>query len=104
MSVGSALLAVLVVAAITYGMRAGMILAIAGRDLPAIVDRMLRHVGPAVLTALAVNLAVDPRTGRPLTGAVIGMSVAAVVGGWRRNLLLATLGGMSAIWFLGWVG
>ncbi|MFZ8998586.1 MAG: AzlD domain-containing protein [Ilumatobacteraceae bacterium] len=104
MKVWPALVAVVVVAAITYSMRAGMVLALAGRTVPPAVERMLRHVGPAVLTALAVNLAVDPGTGRPLVGALVGMSAAAGVGLWRRNLLLATAVGMSAVWLVARIG
>lgn len=104
MTVGSALIAVLLVAGITYSMRAGMIVVLAGRSLPTVAERMLRNVGPAVLTALAVNLAADPGTGWPFIGveAAVGLGVAAVVGGWRRSLLLATASGMSAVWIVGW--
>jgi branched-subunit amino acid transport protein len=92
--------AVLIVAVITFAMRVGMIQALSGRTLPPVAERTIRNVGPAVLTALAVNLAAVPDSGWPYVGveAGAGLVAAATVGWWRRNLLLATLVGMSAVW------
>jgi len=48
--------AVLAVGLITYASRAGLIVFLADRPLPANLSRALRYVGPAALSALAVNL------------------------------------------------
>ena len=57
MSTWSSIVIVLVVAVMTYAMRAGVIVALAGRPIPVPVERALRYVGPSVLAALAINLA-----------------------------------------------
>jgi len=42
----------------TYFARSSLILLLADRSLPASVERALQNVGPAVLAALTINLAV----------------------------------------------
>ncbi len=102
MSVWAALLIVGVVGGITYVMRAGVIVALAGRVIPVPVERALRNVGPAVLAALAVNLAAGGEGGPSLELAeAAAMVVAGLVGWWRRNLLLTLAAGMVTLWVLG---
>ena len=48
MTTGAAIAAIVVVAMITYVSRAGLILFLADRSIPADVTRALRYVGPAV--------------------------------------------------------
>ncbi|MEZ5229874.1 MAG: AzlD domain-containing protein [Acidimicrobiales bacterium] len=60
MSSITALALVLVVGAITYAMRAGLILALADREIPTIVTRALRNVAPAVLSTLVISLIANP--------------------------------------------
>ena len=45
----------------TYGARSLFILGVGDRPLPAIVERGLLYVGPAVLAALAASLLTHPR-------------------------------------------
>jgi branched-subunit amino acid transport protein len=101
MTTGAAIAAVVVVALITYSARAGLILFLADRSLPADVTRALRYVGPAVLSALTVNLLAG---GQGVSG-VAGQEVAAVaVGGivaWRtKNLIASLAAGMITIWVI----
>ncbi len=101
MSVWSAIAIVALVAAMTYAMRASVIVALAGRELPVPVARALRQVGPAVLAALAVNLAAG---GDGDVGIEVGELAALVVGGliaWRtKNLIVSLLGAMTVLWTL----
>ena len=55
MSAWSAMGIVVIVAVMTYTMRAVAIVALAEREIPVNVERVLRNVGPAVLAALAIN-------------------------------------------------
>ena len=101
MTSGSAIAAVLVVALITYSARAGLILFLADRQLPADITRALRYVGPAVLSALTVNLLAG---GQGISG-VTGQEVAAVAVGavvsWRtKNLIASLTAGMVTLWII----
>ena len=101
MSVFAALLIVLLVGAITYAMRASVIVALAGRAIPLPVERALRNVGPAVLAALAVNLAAGGEGGPHLEVAeAAAMVIAGVTGWWKRNLLISLFAGMVTLWVL----
>lgn len=105
MSAGEALLIVVLVGAITYGMRAVVIVALAGRAIPVPVERALRNVGPAVLAALAVNLAAGGEGGPHLEVAeAAAMVVAGLTGWWKRNLLFSLFAGMTTLWVLTAVG
>lgn len=102
MSRWSALAIVLMVGAMTYGMRAVAIVALADRTIPAPVERALRSVGPAVLAALAMNLAAGGRGGGVSIGAAELAALATTVGiaWWRRNVLWALCAGMATLWLL----
>ncbi|MDX2381749.1 MAG: AzlD domain-containing protein [Acidimicrobiia bacterium] len=99
MSTTAALAAVLVVGLLTYSARAVPILFLADRALPAPLERALRYVGPAVLSALVITLVAggDGRTG--VDGAEwIALAVAVVVAAATRNLIITLVVGMAALW------
>ena len=97
----SALAVVVLVAAATYLMRGGIIVGLAGRDLPPAMVRALSYVGPAVLSALAINLAAGGEGGPHLAIAEVA---ALVVGGgvalWRKSLIEMLAAGMVTLWVL----
>ena len=104
MSTWSAVLIVAAVGLMTYSMRAVVIVAMAKRTIPAPIERALRSVGPAVLAALAVNLAAGGDGGPDLE---LAEAVALVVAGgtaWRsRNLIVTLIAGMATLWLLTWL-
>jgi branched-subunit amino acid transport protein len=96
--------AVLCVGLVTYASRAGLIVFLADRQLPASVTRALRYVGPAVLSALTVNLLAG---GQGASGVEIAelTAVAAciVVVVITRNLVASLAAGMITLWILVWL-
>ena len=104
MSSFAAITAVLAVGLITYGSRAGLIVFLADRPLPANITRALRYVGPAVLSALTVNLIAG---GKGIDGVewieVAALGVAIVVAALARNLIAALAAGMLTLWLLLWL-
>lgn len=101
MNTGPALLVLAAAALGTYFARSSLILLLADRTLPASIERALANVGPAVLAALTINLAV----GNDGLGSVEFAEVAAIVAAcavavWRRNLIWTFLAGMVALWVL----
>jgi branched-subunit amino acid transport protein len=104
MSAFAAITAVLSVGLITYGSRAGLIVFLADRPLPANITRALRYVGPAVLSALTVNLIAG---GKGIDGVewveVAALGVAIVVAAVARNLIAALGAGMVTLWLLLWL-
>jgi branched-subunit amino acid transport protein len=100
----AAISAVLSVGMITYVSRAGLIVFLADRPLPPNITRALRYVGPAVLSALTVNLiaggeGVDGVEFVEVAALVVAVTVAAVA----RNLIAALTAGMAALWVLLWL-
>jgi branched-subunit amino acid transport protein len=100
----AAISAVLSVGVITYASRAGLIVFLADRPLPANITRALRYVGPAVLSALTVNLIAG---GQGIAGVewieVAALGVAIVVAALARNLIAALVAGMVTLWLLLWL-
>jgi len=98
---------VLGVAVATYVMRTGLILLLAERTLPPVLERSLSFVGPAVLAALTVSFAAGSADGGspsitfPEAAAlVIGAGVA-----WRaKNLIFTLVAAMTTLWVLTWMG
>jgi branched-subunit amino acid transport protein len=104
MSAFAAVTAVLSVGMITYASRAGLIIFLADRPLPANITRALRYVGPAVLSALTVNLLAG---GQGIDGVefveVAAVAVAIAVAALARNLIAALAAGMVTLWLLLWL-
>ncbi|MGA9278326.1 AzlD domain-containing protein [Ilumatobacter sp.] len=102
MSSTAALIALACGALGTYFARSGLILILADRTLPSSVERALQNVGPAVLAALTVNLAVGSDG---LGGVEFAEFAALVVAGgvayWRKNLIWTFVAGMATLWILG---
>lgn len=98
----AAALTVLLVATIgTYLARGGLILVLADRSLPDPIERALQFVGPAVLAALTINLAIgDGGVGSVELAEAAALVVASVVAAWRRNLIWTFIAGMSTLWLL----
>jgi branched-subunit amino acid transport protein len=100
----AALSAVVTVGLITYASRAGLILFLADRPLPANLTRALRYVGPAVLSALTVNLIAGGEGASGIESVeVAALAAAIVVAAWRRDLVTALLTGMGVLWLLLWL-
>lgn len=101
MTTAAAMSAVLVVGLITYSSRAGLILFLAERPLPPAVVRALRYVGPAVLSALTVNLLAGGEGASGVEIAeVAAVSVGALVAVLKRNLIASLVAGMLTLWLL----
>lgn len=104
MSMLAAISAVMSVGMITYASRAGLIVFLAERPLPPHFTRALRYVGPAVLSALAVNLiaggqGIDGIEAEELAAIGVGVVVAAIA----RNLIVSLAAGMVTLWLLLWL-
>jgi branched-subunit amino acid transport protein len=81
----------------TFFTRYVMIAAL-GREVPPLLQRWLRYVPPAVLSALIVPAALAPQghveLGLPAWSVLVGAIVA-----WRtRSVLWTIVGGMAAFW------
>jgi branched-subunit amino acid transport protein len=104
MSAFAAVSAVLAIGTITYASRAGLVIFLADRPLPANITRALRYVGPAVLSALTVNLLAG---GQGIDGVefveVAAVAVAIAVAVLARNLIAALAAGMVTLWLLLWL-
>lgn len=104
MSALAAITAVVSVGVITYASRAGLIVFLADRPLPANITRALRYVGPAVLSALTVNLIAGGRGVAGVEFVEVGaLAVAILVAAVARNLIAALAAGMGALWLLLWL-
>ncbi len=100
----AALAAVLVVGALTYSARAGLIVLLADRTMPAEVQRAVRYVGPAVLSALVVSLLAG---GAGVSGVewseVVALAAGCLVAARTKNLIAALAAGMVVLWVLIWL-
>lgn len=104
MSTVAAISAVLSVGLITYASRAGLIVFLADRPLPTNITRALRYVGPAVLSALTVNLIAGGQGIDGVEGVeVAAIGVAVAVAAFARNLIAALLAGMVTLWLILWL-
>lgn len=101
MSTAAAISAVVAVGLVTYASRAGLIVFLTDRPVPAEATRALRYVGPAVLSALTVNLIAG---GEGIDGVEFAEVAAILVGvgiaWWRRNLIASLLAGMATLWIV----
>ena len=101
MSIGAALLVLAAATLGTYFARSSLILLLADRELPVGIERALANVGPAVLAALTINLAVgSDGIGSVPVGDAAAVAVAAVVAVWRKNLIWTFVAGMATLWII----
>jgi branched-subunit amino acid transport protein len=88
---------------VTYGIRLSAIVLLGQREFPSIVQRALRFVPPAVLSAI-VFPELFQHSGQfdlSLTNARLIAGVLASIVAWRSKNVLATIGaGMIALWLL----
>lgn len=97
----AALSAVLTVGLITYVSRAGLIIFLADRTLPINLTRALRYVGPAVLSALTVNLLAGGQgAGGVEVEEVAAVTVTIAVAALSRNLIAALGAGLVTLWLM----
>jgi branched-subunit amino acid transport protein len=94
--------AILAVGAINYVARLSFIALFARREMPPLLERALKHVPAAMLTAIVVPavvvvapgaLRLDPGNAK-LIAAVAALGVAA----WSRSTTLTIVVGMAALW------
>jgi predicted branched-subunit amino acid permease len=98
------LLTLVVIGVGTYAMRAAFLVT-ARRQPPALVARLLPHIGPAVLAAITLPALIAPRGSVAVADtvpALLAAAIAAVM--WRRtkNLPVALFGGMALWWLASW--
>jgi branched-subunit amino acid transport protein len=89
---------------VTFGIRLVPIVLLGRIEIPVIVQRALRFVPPAVLTAIVVPelLYRDNQIDLALTNARLLAGLIAIVVAWRTKNALITIGaGMLALWLLG---
>ncbi|MDA2945973.1 MAG: AzlD domain-containing protein [Actinomycetota bacterium] len=100
MSSLEAWLIVVAAALVTYATRAVGIFVLAERRVPLVIERALRHVGPAVLAALVANIAAGDGGLSPAIDVpeAVALTAAAAVAWWRRNVLWSLGAGLSAFW------
>ena len=86
----------------TYASRASFILFFAHRTVPPRIERALRNVGPAVLSALVASLVVGGEgwSGLTLSPEVVALTVAAIVAWRTRNMTWELAAGMVVVWSL----
>ena len=90
---------VVVVGVGTYLLRAAPLLLLTDRELPMVVQRALRNVGPAVLAALVVVSVASGGEGVEIELAeIVALSAGGLVAWWRKNLIWSLLAGMGALW------
>lgn len=101
MNTGIALVVLAVAALGTYAARSGLILLLADRSLPLVFERALANVGPAVLAALTINLAIgESASGGMGFAEASSLVVACAVAVWRKDLISTFVAGMLTLWIL----
>jgi branched-subunit amino acid transport protein len=95
-------LAIFAVGALNYVARLSFIALFARRDIPPLLDRALKHVPAAMLTAIVVPAVVFMPPGVLRLDAgnakLIAAAVALAVAAWRRSTTLTIVAGMTALW------
>jgi branched-subunit amino acid transport protein len=98
----SAWLVIAGVAVGTYALRVSMVVALAGRELPAWTDRPMRLVGPAAVAALVAMMLLvsdgsrDPAPTAELVASAVGFAAVRRTG----NLMHAFVAGLPVYWLL----
>jgi branched-subunit amino acid transport protein len=97
-------LAIFAVGAINYVARLSFIALFARRDMPPLLDRALKHVPAAMLTAIIVPAVVfmAPDVLRLDSGnaKLIAAVAALAVASWSRGTTLTIVVGMGVLWFV----
>ena len=98
-------LAVIIVASVgTFALRASMLVALAGRPLPASVHARLALVGPAAIAALCAT-SLGPGPARGISWAEVLAAAAAFAAVHRsRNVVHAFVVGLPVVWLAHAVG
>jgi branched-subunit amino acid transport protein len=95
-------LAIFAVGALNYVARLSFIALFARRDMPPLLDRALKHVPAAMLTAIVVPAVVFMPPGvlrlDPGNAKLIAAAVALAVAAWRRSTTLTIVVGMTTLW------
>jgi branched-subunit amino acid transport protein len=86
-------------ALVTFFTRYVMIAAL-GREVPAIVQRWLQYVPPAVLAALVVPAALAPHGQLSVDGHTWAVAAGAAFAWRTRSVLWTILGGIAVFWML----
>lgn len=93
-------LVILAAGAVTYGLRASLILLFSRATVPPLLERSFRYVAPAVLAALAVPAFVAPAGVLVLDAPRLAAAVAGGAVAWRFHSILGTLAAGMAAFFL----
>ena len=92
----------LAVGALNFGSRVSFIAWFARHDMPAPLERALRHVPVAMLTAIVVPALVFVAPGMPEFGPGNAKLVAGIAAGvaawWRKSTVLTIVVGMVTLW------
>ena len=104
MTAAASAAAVLCVGLVTYASRAGLIVFLAIGDSRRTSAARLRYVGPAVLSALTVNLLAGGQGASGVETAELGaVGACIVVVLVTRNLVASLAAGMVTLWILVWL-
>jgi branched-subunit amino acid transport protein len=100
----TALIVIIAAAVGTFGLRASMLVGLAGRQLPASIQTGLALVGPAALAALCAA-SLGPNPSRGIVWAEVLAAAAAFIAVRRsRSITHAFLVGLPVLWFAHAVG
>jgi branched-subunit amino acid transport protein len=92
--------------AVTYSVRLSVIALLGEAAMPPSIDRALRYVPPAALTAIiapAVLMPDDSLDLSPGNVRLLAALVAAVVAWYSKSALIAIGVGMAMLWILQWI-
>jgi branched-subunit amino acid transport protein len=97
-------LAIFVVGAINYVARLSFIALFARRDMPPLLERALKHVPAAMLTAIVVPAVVFTAPGvlqlGPTNAKLVAAAAALAVAAWARSTTLTIVAGMGVLWLV----
>jgi|SRR5579859_5370462 len=94
---------IILMGAVTYGLRLSLIALLGRFDVPPLVTRGLRFVPPAVLSAIILPELVEPagKLNLSLGNVRVLAGLLAMLVAWRtRNVLLTVGAGMVGLWIL----
>ncbi|MEM9384898.1 MAG: AzlD domain-containing protein [Pseudomonadota bacterium] len=97
----SIVVAIVVTGAGTYLMRALFILLLAEREFPALAQRVLGYVAPAVMAALVVSMLVRDGEAQ-IVGwpALVGLATTVAVASFTRSHVVTLVAAMATYWVL----